>query len=118
MCDFGVDLQLHTHRHRFNGESQESVRQELHDNRQSLEKLTDQPLVHFCYPSGEYDPAQIETLKEAGIKSSTTTRLGFNRSDAPLFELYRFMDAEEIGMLEFEAEMAGFFELIRWIRSR
>jgi hypothetical protein len=38
---------------------------------------------------------------------------GFNRSTTPKLELRRFLDSEAISFLEFEAEMCGFFELIR-----
>ena len=109
----GIDLQLHTHRHRFPASRIEDARAEIDDNRAVLRELTDRELCHFCYPSGEYTADQLPWLERLGIRSATTTRAGFNRPGASAVELTRFLDSEHVSPLEFEAEMSGFFELIR-----
>ncbi|MDB3935090.1 polysaccharide deacetylase family protein [Granulosicoccus sp.] len=118
LAQFGIDVQLHTHRHCFSGESMHAVRLEIEDNRRAIKAAATRPLVHFCYPSGEYEPEQPPWLKEFGIASATTTQARFNRRGGNVMELGRFLDAEQIEELEFDAEMSGFYELLRALRIR
>jgi len=105
----GIDFQLHTHRHRLPLD-RDATEREIRDNRAVLAPVARRDLAHFCYPSGEYDARHPPAL---GIASATTTRPGFNYRDAAPLELSRFLDSEDVSDLEFEAEMCGFFELIR-----
>lgn len=109
----GVDIQLHTHRHRFPAESFEAAKAEIEDNRRSLAAVGPEPRRHFCYPSGDYEKAQLAWMADLGLDSATTIQGGFTRPGDSPYELRRFLDAERISPLEFEAEMSGFFELIR-----
>ena len=109
-----LDIQLHTHRHRFPIDMTfEDARFEIERNRQSLDHITRSPLLHFCYPSGYYSQRTKSYLPKLDIVSATTIKSGFNRKGASKLELKRFLDSERISDLEFEAEMSGFFELIR-----
>jgi peptidoglycan/xylan/chitin deacetylase (PgdA/CDA1 family) len=109
----GIDIQLHSHRHRFPAESFEAAQAEIEDNRRSLAPVGNPNLRHFCYPSGDYGKEQLAWLKPLGIVSATTIKGGFTRPGASPYELRRFLDSERVSELEFEAEMSGFFELIR-----
>jgi peptidoglycan/xylan/chitin deacetylase (PgdA/CDA1 family) len=109
----GIDLQLHSHRHTFPADNFELARREIEDNRRALALLGGEERVHFCYPSGDYEAWQIAWLPQLGIRSATTIRGGFTRAGSSPFELRRFLDSERVSPLEFEAEMSGFFELIR-----
>lgn len=108
-----IDIQLHTHRHRFRAEDFEEAKVEIEGNRSALAGISPGPLRHFCYPDGYYERRQRPWLECLGIVSATTVKKGFNRRDVSLYELRRFVDSERISSLEFEAEMSGFFELIR-----
>jgi peptidoglycan/xylan/chitin deacetylase (PgdA/CDA1 family) len=108
-----IDIQLHTHRHRFPAEDFGVAKAEIETNRQALAEVGDQPRRHFCYPSGDYEAQQIPWLAPLGIVSATTIKSGFTRVGASPYELRRFLDSERVSLLEFEAEMCGFFELIR-----
>ena len=110
---YGVDLQLHTHRHRFPIEDFPKAEKEIEDNRNSLKDIASSPLQHFCYPSGEYEAYQLPWLQRLDIVSATTTKSGFNTSKTNRLKLGRFLDSEYITDIEFEAEMSGFLELIR-----
>jgi len=112
----GLDVQLHTHRHRFPA-SRELALAELADNRAVLEPLVGHPLRHFCYPSGYFRPAHLPWLEEAGIESATTCDPGMNRRHDPPLTLRRFLDDSQISQLEFEAELSGFTELLRNARA-
>ena len=109
----GIDVQLHTHRHSFPPEDFERAKTEIEDNRQALASLGNRPRRHFCFPSGDYEPHQLTWLPQLGIVSATTIKSGFTRPGASPYELRRFLDSERVSQLEFEAEMCGFFELIR-----
>lgn len=114
LLDMGVDLQLHTHRHRFGVGTYEQASIEINDNRRVVRSITEsRPLRHFCYPSGLFSEEQTKWLPQLGVATATTTQGGFNRTNTSPYALRRFLDSERVSMLEFEAEMSGFFELIR-----
>ena len=114
----GIDVQLHTHRHRFPSEGKEEAERELSCNRAALEGIASTPLRHFCYPSGEYSPHQLAWLPAMDVDSATTTQAGFNHADTHRYQLNRFLDNTQLDNIEFEAEMCGFFELIRYTGYR
>ena len=62
--DSGIDIQLHSHRHRFPSQDIELARVEIEDNRRALALAGDVPRRHFCYPSGDYE-RQAARLDEA-----------------------------------------------------
>src|SRR5262249_20386051 len=113
----GVDIQLHTHRHRFPLETAKAA-QEIADNRAVLEGLVGKPLRHFCYPSGIWSEQQWPVLAANGIETATTCDPGLNYRSTPRLGLKRFCDAENISQIEFEAEVFGYTELLRWVRAR
>ncbi|MBN8279294.1 MAG: polysaccharide deacetylase family protein [Gammaproteobacteria bacterium] len=108
----GIDLQLHTHRHRFPRDLA-AARREIDDNRSVLATVTGGELCHFCYPSGEYAPDQPAWLPALGLASAVTTEPGLNDRQTPRGELRRILDSEAMEPIEFEAEMSGFRELFR-----
>jgi len=115
VMEFGVDLQLHTHRHRFPQESIELAKKEIGDNAQVLGRIGSSDLVHFCFPSGSYSLEQLAYLPRLGIQTAVTTKPGLNKRGCSLFELKRFLDSEDKSMLEFEAEICGFKDLAKTI---
>lgn len=109
-----MDVQLHTHRHRFPADSEAIARQEIQNNRHSLGNwLPDGRLVHFCYPSGNWDPCQWPWLDALEIVSSTISSPGLNSAATPRHALRRFLDSNEIHQLEFESAVSGFSDLIK-----
>src|SRR6266850_562892 len=102
----GVDIQLHTHRHRVPSERSSFLR-EIDDNRTSIEAMTGARASHFCYPSGVYDPAFLPWLEEAEIVSATTCDIGFaSRESHPLL-LPRLLDTSGLSEIEFEGWLTG-----------
>jgi peptidoglycan/xylan/chitin deacetylase (PgdA/CDA1 family) len=114
----GVDLQLHTHRHRLATDDLALLETEIADNRARLEKIAGQRQRHFCYPSGAWNEAAWPILTRLGIRSATTTAQGLNFPGAPLLGLRRLTDGDEVHELEFEAELTGFAELLRRLRGK
>jgi len=115
---FGVDLQLHTHRHTFPANNPEQARHELQDNRDMLEKIIGHRLEHFCYPSGDWTPDLFPILTGEGVVSATTCEAGMNHQTTNPLALYRVLDQNNLDDIEFEAELTGFCELLRVISGR
>jgi len=113
----GMDIQLHTHRHRLPLNEQEAL-QEITDNKTVLNPLARKPLRHFCYPSGVWSRRFWPWLTAIGIKSAVTCEPGLNYPETPKLGLKRFLDGEHISQIEFEAEMTGYNELLRRLRSQ
>ncbi len=106
----GIDVQLHTHRHRVPADKQLFLR-ELNENRAWIEAATQVPTARFCYPNGEYRPELLSWLREAGIQCATTCDPGVaTRRSEPLL-LPRFTDASSISQAKFESWLTG----IGWI---
>ena len=112
----GIDIQLHTHRHAFPREEARAKR-EIRENREVLSSVFSGPLEHFCYPSGFWSKEQWPWLAELGIKSAVTCEAGLNYANSPALALGRFIDGEDISQIEFEAELFGFAEVLRKLRS-
>ena len=115
---FSIDVQLHTHRHRFPANNPEQARRELQENRNILEKISGHHLEHFCYPGGNWTPDLFPTLTDEGVVSATTCEAGMNHKTTNPLALYRILDQNNLDNIEFEAELTGFCEMLRVIRGR
>lgn len=113
----GIDLELHTHRHRF-PDAPPALRAEIEDNRAALRPLGQPDARHLCYPSGRWRADAFAELAACGVESATTCEPGLNAPATPLLGLRRFLDADDISDVEFEAEVSGFKELLRSLRAR
>src|SRR5215831_16257984 len=71
----GVDVELHTHRHR-TPEDEGLFQRELDDNRRRIETLTGKSPQHFCYPSGVYRQKFVSWLQKDRVLSATTCDAG------------------------------------------
>ena len=117
MQEAGVDIQLHTHRHRLPLDAAEA-RRELEENRESIERYVHHRADHLCYPSGDWSQQHWPSLAGAGIRSAVTCDAGLNNQTTPNYALRRFLDSEEFAPIEFEAEIVGYTEILRKVRSR
>lgn len=108
---------LHGHLHAYPVGNPERFRDDLRLCIQAIEELKLPTPKHYCYPSGNHDDAASGVLESFGIKSGTTCTPGLIDSSRQTNKYYlpRFLDGENIHMLEFEAEMTGFAELLRRI---
>ena len=102
----GIDVQLHTHRHRTPNDRKLFIR-EIEDNRQSIRALTGKQAEHFCYPSGAYRRAFLPWLRESGVVSATTCEPGFASVNADRLLLPRVLDNPALSPIEFESWLTG-----------
>lgn len=102
----GIDVQLHTHRHR-TPKDRDFFLREIEDNRVRIQQMTGKRASHFCYPSGVYDPMFLPWLREAGVVSATTCEMGFAARSSNRLLLPRFLDNESLSDIEFESWLTG-----------
>jgi peptidoglycan/xylan/chitin deacetylase (PgdA/CDA1 family) len=104
----GVDIQLHTHRHRTPANRELFVR-EIEDNRRQIAAITGQHAIHFCYPSGVYEPVFFPWLRDCGVESATTCVRGFAAPDVDPLLVPRVLDDSNMEPVEFEGVVSGLF---------
>jgi peptidoglycan/xylan/chitin deacetylase (PgdA/CDA1 family) len=104
----GVDLQLHTHRHR-TPRDKILFQREVRDNSEFIQNLTGKTPVHFCYPSGDYCPDFLPWLSEMGVTSATTCEAGMATAQSQDLLLPRFLDDSSVDLLRFQSFVAGVF---------
>jgi len=106
LASAGVDIQLHTHRHRAPVDRALFLR-EIEDNRNSIQAMSGRRATHFCYPSGTYDLALLPWLREAGVTSATTCELGLAAATSNPLLLPRLVDVSSLSAIEFEGWLTG-----------
>ena len=116
LLDQGVDIQMHTHRHTF-PVSYDISQKEIQDNKTAINPLLAKPMKHFCYPSGVWSTKHWKILEDEEIATATTCVTGMVDEKSDYLAWPRILDSSRVSQIEFEAEISGFNELIRKIRS-
>jgi peptidoglycan/xylan/chitin deacetylase (PgdA/CDA1 family) len=111
MAAAGVDIQLHTHRHRVSTQ-REKFLMEIEDNRRRITEISGHRAAHFCYPGGFHLPEFPEWLREAEVKSATTCEAGLAAPDSEVMRLPRLVDTSTLTMTEFTAWLSGIASLL------
>jgi glycosyltransferase involved in cell wall biosynthesis/peptidoglycan/xylan/chitin deacetylase (PgdA/CDA1 family) len=111
MVKNGVDIQLHTHRHRV-PLTKDLFLKELADNREFLREIGQPNATHFAYPSGVYRGEVFPWLVEFGIRSATSCETGLVTCRSNYMCLPRFIDTPQISNLEFESWLCGLRDVL------
>ena len=113
----GCSIELHGHIHNYPKGDKTKFDNDLNKCINVIENLSLPRPRHYCYPSGNYDLNAADVLQKQNILSATTCIPGLvgDISGMKVYFLPRFLDGEKIHMLEFEAEMMGFSEILRTI---
>ena len=104
----GIDLQLHTHRHR-TPIDRDLFRREILDNSDAISDICGQRPLHFCYPSGRHVPEFVPWLQELGVKSATTCETGLADRHSADLTLPRVLDDSTMEAVRFQSFVAGLF---------
>jgi peptidoglycan/xylan/chitin deacetylase (PgdA/CDA1 family) len=104
----GIDIQLHTHRHRVPMERDLFVR-EIQDNRREICEATGKNPVHFCYPSGSHAPEFFPWLRECDVRSATTCERALASRETEALLLPRVLDDSATDSLRFQSFVSGLF---------
>ena len=109
----GIDVQLHTHRHR-TPRDRDLFAREIADNRRAIREMTgsDEQTRHFCYPSGVYESEFLPWLAEQNVVSATTCESGLASAQNPPLLLPRIVDSCGLNDLEFESWVGGVSEAV------
>jgi peptidoglycan/xylan/chitin deacetylase (PgdA/CDA1 family) len=107
----GVDVQLHTHRHR-TPEDETLFRREIHDNRQRIQALVAKSAMHFCYPSGVYRPTFLRWLAQEEVVSATTCDAGLATRESEMLLIPRYVDTQKQTAIDFESWVSGVGDLL------
>jgi peptidoglycan/xylan/chitin deacetylase (PgdA/CDA1 family) len=102
----GMDIQLHTHRHRVPLARAQFVR-EIEENRQAISQVSRERPVHFCYPNGVFEPHVFGWLKELEIQSAVTCEPGLATAQQSPMRLPRLADSSNLTMTEFRSWISG-----------
>jgi len=106
LSEKGVDIQLHTHRHR-TPLDRSLFEREITENRSKIAELTGKAAHHFCYPSGTYRMENLPWLSELGISSATTCDSGLANVETNPLLIPRFLDYMDVSVIEFESWLTG-----------
>lgn len=112
----GIDIQLHTHRHRMPGD-ETLFSQEIRENRAHILELASTRAVHFCYPGGVYQPVFLPWLRAEQVISATTCDAGLCTRQSESLLLPRFVDNQTRTQVEFESWAAGMGDLLAFRRA-
>jgi peptidoglycan/xylan/chitin deacetylase (PgdA/CDA1 family) len=112
----GVDIQLHTHRHR-TPVDETSFRREIRDNRERIEALVSSRPVHFCYPSGVYRREFFQWLAKEQVVSATTCDSGLVTPKSERFLMPRFIDNQCQRAIDFESWVSGMGDVLAMRRA-
>jgi peptidoglycan/xylan/chitin deacetylase (PgdA/CDA1 family) len=112
----GVDVQLHTHRHR-TPDDETLFRREVQDNRERLTKITKGVPVHFCYPSGVYKTQFLDWLAKENVVSATTCDGGLATRNSENLLIPRYIDNQYRTPIDFESWLSGIGELLAFRRA-
>ena len=102
----GVDLQLHTHRHR-TPRDKDLFQREIRENSERIQQVSGKAPVHFCYPSGDYCADFLPWLSELGVTSATTCERGLATTQSQDLLLPRFLDDSSVDLIRFQSFVAG-----------
>ncbi|HEX8984267.1 MAG TPA: polysaccharide deacetylase family protein [Bryobacteraceae bacterium] len=103
----GLDVQLHTHRHR-TPEDRALFLREIRENRDWIRAITGSEPEHFCYPSGVNRPEFLPWLAESAVRSATTCVPRPAAPDSHPLLLPRFVDHANLSPIEFASCVSGF----------
>ena len=107
----GIDVQMHTHRHRLSSDPSKFAR-EITENRAQIELLTGKMPTHFCYPNGNFLPQYDEWLADLSVVSATTCECRLCHASDNARSLPRILDSQNMTATEFEAWVSGFAQFL------
>jgi peptidoglycan/xylan/chitin deacetylase (PgdA/CDA1 family) len=107
----GVDIQLHTHRHR-TSRNPELFRREVEDNRRRVEAVSGRKAEHFCYPGGFILPEFPVWLRENRVTTATTCDPGLCSRETDAMLMPRLLDMTSLTMADFAGWVSGLAALL------
>jgi peptidoglycan/xylan/chitin deacetylase (PgdA/CDA1 family) len=90
----GIEFGAHTITHPILStlESDAALTQEIQGSRDVIEEALQEPVLHFCYPSGrpqDRSSKVVDVVRQCGFRTAVTTERGLNRPGDDPFLLHR-----------------------------
>ncbi|MBI3997045.1 MAG: polysaccharide deacetylase family protein [Candidatus Omnitrophica bacterium] len=96
------------------------MREEVRGSKEAIEQGLQQPVRFFCYPSGDYNAAVKQAVRDSGYDGACTVEPGANRSGADPFALTRTEISAFDSLWDFEKKIAGAFDwmhrVVQWTK--
>jgi len=112
----GIDVQLHTHRHR-TPEDEQLFRREIQDNRERIHEVAGRDPVHFCCPAGVYRSQFFDWLAKESVVSATTCDAGLVNRNSPTMLIPRYIDNQNRDVIDVESWLSGVGDLLAYRRA-
>ncbi|NSW78206.1 MAG: polysaccharide deacetylase family protein [Chthonomonadetes bacterium] len=80
-------------------EPEASLRREVNECKNTLEAISERPVLHFAYPNGDHSDLVIRCVQEAGYATAVTTTAGWNLPGQNLYRLRR-VDVHEAACVD------------------
>jgi peptidoglycan/xylan/chitin deacetylase (PgdA/CDA1 family) len=90
----GIAVEAHTHRHR-TPDDLDLMARELRDNITRIEQITGRRPLHFCYPSGVFNPSYFPLLEQEGFRSATTCEHALATRKGHRYTIPRWLDKQK-----------------------
>jgi peptidoglycan/xylan/chitin deacetylase (PgdA/CDA1 family) len=116
----GTRVELHGHAHHYPLNEPGKFHDDLVACFNEIARLALPRPKHFCYPSGVHDAHAVPVMQRLGVVSATTCVPSSAQQAvraSSLYTLPRFLDGEDVSMIEFEAEMSGLLHVARSFRA-
>ncbi len=109
----GVDISLHTHRHRLPADF-DAFSREVVENRAHLLEMgaASSTLRHFCYPSGVHHPVLYRWLRRLGVATAVTCDPGLSAATTNTMAVPRLVDADMFSPTQFMGWVSGVAALL------
>lgn len=112
----GIDVQLHTHRHR-TPEDEALFRREIRDNRARIREVAGTDPVHFCYPAGVYRGPFSQWLAAEQVISATTCDAAMATRSSDSMLVPRYIDNQNREVIDVESWLCGVGDLLAYRRA-
>jgi peptidoglycan/xylan/chitin deacetylase (PgdA/CDA1 family) len=91
LADAGIEFGAHTKTHPVlpNVEGADLVLEEIAGSRARIEQELRRPVIHFCYPNGDWNDETERMVARCGFATAATTQTGLNRQGADRYRLKR-----------------------------
>jgi peptidoglycan/xylan/chitin deacetylase (PgdA/CDA1 family) len=109
LADAGIEFGAHTKTHPVlpNVEDADTLEEEIAGSKARIEQELGRPVIHFCYPNGDWNDASESVVERCGFASAVTTEAGLNRPGANRYRLKRLSADPGLAHEYFREQAAG-----------
>lgn len=106
LSDYGIDIQSHTVKHlHLNTLSYEEQLQELKSSKETLEAITNKPVISVAYPFGDHDENTLKAAKASGYNLGFLTDKGLAKPTSQSISLNRIYVSSAYSMDTFKERL-------------